>query len=312
MAQDDGLELTVESVPGDDRSDTVAGHAERERPTGSLLVVLLLLAAVVAVLLTDTVLSPGSGDDAASVTSADPGDSPLATFDAGLDTEPKEDLVEDAQPFPAVRLTPAANELPGRLALVPVLADDRREDVAVWVVTEGRSTTLYDTPIAAPGLAAVLDRTQPFLSTTDGVLAADERRNLVATSTNGSFTEVAADVVSLIDGDAPDELWILGEDTDLVRRLLPTGAGNRTIELLSVGTGFRTELAVTDGLIGRDDDDRPARWTPATGVTPLTSAGDGIVSVVGAAGDLVALAERDLGRVAVIDVGTDTRIAEIT
>ncbi|MDY7099758.1 MAG: hypothetical protein S0880_01095, partial [Actinomycetota bacterium] len=41
------------------------------------------------------------------------------------------------------------------------------------------------------------------------------------------------------------------------------------------------------------------------------SAGDGIVSVVGAAGDLVALAERDLGRVAVIDVGTDTRIAEV-
>lgn len=312
--QDEQVELQVESVSGDERADTISAHAERGRPGGSLVVVLLLLAGVVAVIVTDTVISPDGNAATAPTTIADPADSPLATFEADRDAETG-DEGDAASAFPAIRLAAMASTVGGSLALVPVVDDDRRDETAVWLVDGGRVTTLYDLHFAAPGLVAVLDRRHPVVHTTGALLVPDAENDLLVLQPLGSTAQriTREGASTIIDGAAPGEVWLLGDDGASVTRIRPAAGAGRTptADRFALDDGFRAEAGVADGLVGHDDADRPARWSPVDGTVPLRSAPDGFLPIVGASGDLVAFTEPGRGNVSVIDARADERVADV-
>ncbi|MDY7102712.1 MAG: hypothetical protein S0880_16140 [Actinomycetota bacterium] len=296
------------------------------RRLGPLIVVGALLVALVGWIAFDAVLSDGEASEETATpttpTSVEPGPTTTPTEPPTTATVAE----APAAPFPALRLLPDAPELASRVAVTATVTADSGDTFSpgdtgpLWLVEGGRAITL-EVPGPTGFPAVVVDG--------DVVMNDGEALTIIDGAT-GSITAVELDaivpgsqVAGLRRGATAETMWLVttaspsegglvtfDEATQFSAQRLTFGDDDSvTAEAVLTFTGLPYPVPVGDGLV-RATGGGVLYWTDTYGEVPLTALGDGSWLPALAWGDVAVFGDEQGDAVRVVDVRTDTLLAE--
>ncbi|MEO1060523.1 MAG: hypothetical protein AAFZ07_03820 [Actinomycetota bacterium] len=207
---------------------------------------------------------------------------------------------------PGLSLRGTTAGLGGRIALAPWPDGGGAEaEEPLWIVDDGRSIGRFDLP-TRPG-----DWPFPLLFGAGGVAVVAEGGVTFMPLDGAELTTLkpAEPVRYLVPAATPGELWIVHDDFGLT---LVAADGSTMPVATPDGTGW-VEAGVADGVMVRSATEEwafPRYLAPGAAPVELTSVTDPQATLLGASGDLLAVFEPG-PQIAVVDVRTDERIAEV-